>query len=36
MLLYDVTSEHSFLNVREWITAVEVCPLFKWKVNDLA
>ncbi len=24
MLLYDVTNEHSFLNVREWISAVEV------------
>lgn len=30
MLLYDVTNERSFLNVRQWIQAIDVskCVLF--------
>ncbi len=28
MLLYDVTNEQSFLSVREWISAVEVCRTY--------
>lgn len=27
LLLYDVTSENSFLNVRDWIEQIQVLPL---------
>ena len=28
LLLYDCTYENSFLNVRDWISAVEVCTYY--------
>lgn len=33
LLLYDVTCEKSFLNVREWVDMIEVTPSFTCKLH---
>lgn len=34
LLLYDVTCEKSFLNVREWVDMIEVMPSAKELLTD--